>query len=99
MAAAADRFEGRERVLLEVMRLVAAAAGYQGMVGGQMLDLLAEGRQVTLKELETIHPPQDRGLAHRRGAGRGSGGGRQPGRSDCPDRLWRKIWVNVSDYR
>jgi len=25
------------------------------MVGGQMLDLLAEGRQVTLKELETIH--------------------------------------------
>ena len=55
MAAAADRFEGREGVLLEVMQLVAAAAGYQGMVGGQMLDLLAEGRQVTLKELETIH--------------------------------------------
>jgi geranylgeranyl diphosphate synthase type II len=25
------------------------------MVGGQMLDLLAEGRRVTLKELETIH--------------------------------------------
>ena len=37
------------------MQLVAAAAGYQGMVGGQMLDLLAEGRQVSLKELETIH--------------------------------------------
>jgi geranylgeranyl diphosphate synthase type II len=55
MGAAADRFAGREGVLLEVMRLVAAAAGYQGMVGGQMLDLLAEGRQVTLKELETIH--------------------------------------------
>jgi len=55
MGAAAERFAGREGVLLEVMRLVAAAAGYQGMVGGQMLDLLAEGRQVTLKELETIH--------------------------------------------
>ena len=55
MGAAAARFAGREGVLLEVMRLVAAAAGYQGMVGGQMLDLLAEGRQVTLKELETIH--------------------------------------------
>ena len=55
LAAAADKFEGRERVLLDVINLVAAAAGYQGMVGGQMLDLLAEGRRVTLKELETIH--------------------------------------------
>jgi geranylgeranyl diphosphate synthase type II len=55
MAAAAPKYEGREAVLLEVIRLVADAAGYQGMVGGQMLDLLAEGRQVTLKELETIH--------------------------------------------
>jgi geranylgeranyl diphosphate synthase, type II len=55
MAAAADKYEGRERVLLDVVNLVASAAGYQGMVGGQMLDLLAEGRRVTLKELETIH--------------------------------------------
>jgi geranylgeranyl diphosphate synthase type II len=55
IAEAAPRYEGRETVLLEVIRLVADAAGYQGMVGGQMLDLLAEGRQVTLKELETIH--------------------------------------------
>jgi geranylgeranyl diphosphate synthase type II len=55
IAAAADKYEGRERVLLGVINLVATAAGYQGMVGGQMLDLLAEGRRVTLKELETIH--------------------------------------------
>jgi geranylgeranyl diphosphate synthase type II len=55
LAAAAPRFEGREAVLLEVTELLARAAGYQGMVGGQMLDLMAEGRQVTLKELETIH--------------------------------------------
>jgi geranylgeranyl diphosphate synthase, type II len=55
MAAAADKYDGREKVLLDVVNLVASAAGYQGMVGGQMLDLLAEGRQVTLKELETIH--------------------------------------------
>lgn len=55
LAGAADKYLGRESVLLEVINLVAAAAGYQGMVGGQMLDLLAEGRQVTLKELETIH--------------------------------------------
>jgi geranylgeranyl diphosphate synthase type II len=55
LAEARDRFEGREAPLLEVIQLIAAAAGYQGMVGGQMLDLLAEGRKVTLKELETIH--------------------------------------------
>ncbi len=55
LADAAPRYEGRESVLLEVIQLVAAAAGYQGMVGGQMLDLLAEGREVTFKELETIH--------------------------------------------
>jgi geranylgeranyl diphosphate synthase type II len=55
LAGASEKYVGRERVLLEVISLVAAAAGYQGMVGGQMLDLLAEGRRVTLKELETIH--------------------------------------------
>jgi geranylgeranyl diphosphate synthase, type II len=55
MAAAAPRYEGRTEVLVDVVQLLAAAAGYQGMVGGQMLDLMAEGRQVTLKELETIH--------------------------------------------
>jgi geranylgeranyl diphosphate synthase type II len=54
-AEAAAKFPGREAALLEVIHLIAQAAGYQGMVGGQMLDLQAEGRQVTLKELETIH--------------------------------------------
>ncbi len=55
LAGATPQFSGREPTLLEVIQLVAAAAGYQGMVGGQMLDLMAEGRQVTLKELEMIH--------------------------------------------
>jgi geranylgeranyl diphosphate synthase type II len=55
LAEAAARDAGREGTLLEVVELVAAAAGYQGMVGGQMLDLQAEGRKITLKELETIH--------------------------------------------
>lgn len=55
MAESASRFEGRERDLLAVIQLIAAAAGYPGMVGGQMLDLQAEGRKVTARELETIH--------------------------------------------
>jgi geranylgeranyl diphosphate synthase type II len=55
IADAAPRFSGREAILLEVLQLVAQAAGYQGMVGGQMLDLMAEGRKITHKELETVH--------------------------------------------
>jgi geranylgeranyl diphosphate synthase type II len=55
IADAAPRFPGREAVLLEVLHLVAQAGGYQGMVGGQMLDLMAEGREITHKELETVH--------------------------------------------
>jgi geranylgeranyl diphosphate synthase type II len=55
VADAAPKFAGREAVLLEVLQLVAQAAGYQGMVGGQMLDLMAEGRKITHKELETVH--------------------------------------------
>ncbi len=55
LAAAAPRFEGREAVLLEITELLAKAAGYRGMVGGQMLDLMAEGRKISFKELELIH--------------------------------------------
>jgi geranylgeranyl diphosphate synthase type II len=55
LAAAAPRFQGREAMLLEVQELLSEAAGYRGMVGGQMLDLMAEGRRITLKELETVH--------------------------------------------
>jgi geranylgeranyl diphosphate synthase type II len=55
IAEAAPKFSGREAVLLEVLQLVGQAAGYQGMVGGQMLDLMAEGRKITHKELETVH--------------------------------------------
>ncbi len=55
IAEISPQYTGRETVLLEVIELIATAAGYRGMVGGQMLDLLAEGRKVTIKELETIH--------------------------------------------
>ncbi len=55
LAGAREHYQGREEALLEVIQLIAGAAGYQGMVGGQMLDLMAEGRKITLKELETVH--------------------------------------------
>ncbi len=39
----------------EILRELCGAAGAGGMVGGQLLDLEAEGRSLTLAELETIH--------------------------------------------
>lgn len=41
--------------LLRVIRLVAAAAGYDGMVGGQVVDVRMEGKQVEPSTLEFIH--------------------------------------------
>lgn len=42
-------------VLLEVIRELASAAGSRGMISGQVEDLDAEGREVTLASLERIH--------------------------------------------
>ena len=38
-----------------ILRRLMRASGGGGMVGGQLLDLLGEGREATLAELETIH--------------------------------------------
>ena len=40
---------------LEVVHAYAFAAGYEGMIEGQMLDTALEGAQITLKELEEMH--------------------------------------------
>jgi geranylgeranyl diphosphate synthase type II len=40
---------------LEVVYLTARAAGYLGMVQGQMMDISSEGKEITLGELETLH--------------------------------------------
>ena len=40
---------------LEMIATLAKAAGSRGMVGGQSLDLAAEGRELTLAELENLH--------------------------------------------
>jgi len=43
------------RLLLEVIGLVATAAGYRGMVGGQVVDVQSEGREVEPSIVEFIH--------------------------------------------
>lgn len=40
---------------LRMVQILAKASGYQGMCGGQALDLDAEGKMVPLAELEQIH--------------------------------------------
>jgi len=40
---------------LRVIRLISYAAGYCGMIQGQMLDITSEGRQLTLAELKSLH--------------------------------------------
>ena len=40
---------------LNIIQLISHAAGYCGMIQGQMLDIASEGRQLTLEELETLH--------------------------------------------
>jgi geranylgeranyl diphosphate synthase type II len=40
---------------LKVIHLIAEAAGYQGMIRGQMLDIASEGRKLSAGELETMH--------------------------------------------
>ncbi len=42
-------------VLVDVVREIAMCAGNFGMVGGQVLDLEAEKKQLTEKELKTLH--------------------------------------------
>jgi geranylgeranyl diphosphate synthase type II len=40
---------------LRIIRLISYAAGYCGMIQGQMLDITSEGRQLTLAELKSLH--------------------------------------------
>jgi geranylgeranyl diphosphate synthase type II len=40
---------------LDVIQLISVAAGYRGMIQGQMLDMASEGKQLTLAELKSMH--------------------------------------------
>lgn len=40
---------------IQILRMLAQASGAQGMVGGQMLDIEGEAKQLSLTELETVH--------------------------------------------
>lgn len=43
------------RALMKVVGLIARAAGHEGMVGGQVVDILSQGVQVEASQVEFIH--------------------------------------------
>ena len=43
------------QVLLEVLREISIAAGPNGMVGGQVIDMLSEGKRISMEELRKMH--------------------------------------------
>lgn len=45
----------RPEQALEIIRIIACAAGPAGMVQGQMMDMQSEGRALTSAELQTLH--------------------------------------------
>ena len=99
LAEAALQYPGQAAVYAEIIRLIAGAAGYQGMVGGQMADLLAEGQPTTLESGRRNPSTENRSPAHRLGARR-----RRPRRrltlsSRGPYQVWRKIWLDLPNYR
>jgi geranylgeranyl diphosphate synthase type II len=55
LAGAGQQRPGDALRWLEVIHIVARAAGYSGMVQGQMMDISLEGKEITLGEVETLH--------------------------------------------
>lgn len=45
----------KKTVALQVIKIISKAAGARGMVEGQMRDMLAEGKELTLEALEKLH--------------------------------------------
>ena len=52
---AADTLQIEDRRRLEMITLLAAASGFDGMAGGQAIDLAAVGDTLSLQELEAMH--------------------------------------------
>ena len=50
-----EDFSGNERLILTVINEVAHAAGISGMVGGQVVDVESEGREVDFPTVQYIH--------------------------------------------
>jgi len=50
-----SRVEAPAQAVLKAVKVLGKAAGWQGMVGGQVVDLLAEGQNLTPVQLDQMH--------------------------------------------
>ncbi len=50
-----SQHEVNPKQLVEAIKILATTTGHRGMTAGQMLDLEAESKQLTIQSLETIH--------------------------------------------
>ncbi len=55
LMASAVNVESNHEVIIKIIRLVAEASGFKGMIGGQMVDLECEKRDVDLSTVEYMH--------------------------------------------
>jgi geranylgeranyl diphosphate synthase type II len=62
LSSAASTLENQAPDLIHVIHTLSAAAGYQGMIEGQMQDMAAEGASLALEDLEKMHALKTGGL-------------------------------------
>ncbi len=87
----AERLELERDAGRELVRRLTVAAGGQGMVGGQLLDLRAEGRDVSPEELETIHLGKTARLIAAAAAMGGIAAGAPADQVECLERFGRRL--------
>jgi len=78
-------------VSLRWVRLLARAAGAEGMVGGQVLDLEGETRRLNADELEHLHRRKTGALLHAAVAMGAAAGNLPGGKADALDRFGTEI--------
>ena len=96
---AAERRRGREERVADVVFELARASGAVGMVGGQVIDIEATGKRITVEELETLHRAKTGELllvAVRAGARMG---GADAGGDGAADRVRPRARPGVPDRR
>ncbi|MFZ0447889.1 MAG: polyprenyl synthetase family protein [Desulfatiglandaceae bacterium] len=97
----ADSFSGSipEAVLLKVIRLIARASGYQGMVGGQVVDIQSEGKNLDFPMVEYIHKHKTGALIRASVLAGALAGGGDTDQTDALGRYGEKIGLafQISD--
>lgn len=99
MAAGSPEEAGAALVRLKVIRLIAQASGCQGMVGGQVADILSEGKKVEFPVVQFIHEHKTGALIRASVVAGALMGGGSDDQIDCLDQYGERIGLafQISD--